>query len=108
MMGHNMFWRGVVEDCPWVVPLTPSYLDPLRYKKMGLRYTSRLYSNWCQLTVFCVTLLLYSGCNHYLQLESGIVPYICLVMFCLFSFVLFIFHIIMFLRGFLNLNKFEF
>ena len=33
MMGHNMFWRGVVEDCPWVVPLIPSYLDPLRYKK---------------------------------------------------------------------------
>ena len=35
-------------------------------------------------------------------------PYTCFVMFFFFfSFVLFIFHIIIFLRGFLNLNKFE-
>ena len=28
MLGHSLVWRSVVEDCPWVVPLTPSYLDP--------------------------------------------------------------------------------
>ena len=49
-------------------------------------YKLSLNSKWYQLTVFWVTLLLYFGCNHYLQLEPGIVPYICFVMFYFFLF----------------------
>ena len=34
IMSHSVFWRGVVKDCPWVVPLTPSYLDPFGILKI--------------------------------------------------------------------------
>lgn len=77
----RLFWPQFQVRIILLFCFTPYYSQ---FFQVLLRYTPCLKSNWCQFTVFCITLhnsLTVFWCNHYLQLGQGIMPYLCIVMF---------------------------